>query len=125
MRVLIADDDKELAQVLADSVTACGHEVVGTVSVSARHTGAEVDFEWHGTLQVGDCGRALDFAFEGNVLRDMEVCRLGLIVLHPVEELIDAAVTVKGPHWQQSLKIIRQVAPQRIVNGLPQAMTCC
>ena len=32
MRVLIADDDKELAQVLADSVTACGHDVVGTVT---------------------------------------------------------------------------------------------
>jgi DNA-binding response OmpR family regulator len=32
MRVLIADDDKELAQVLADCVTACGHEVVGTVT---------------------------------------------------------------------------------------------
>ena len=32
MRVLIADDDKELAQVLADSVKACGHDVVGTVT---------------------------------------------------------------------------------------------
>jgi CheY-like chemotaxis protein len=32
MRILIADDDKELARVLADSVTACGHEVVGTVT---------------------------------------------------------------------------------------------
>jgi DNA-binding response OmpR family regulator len=32
MRVLIADDDKELAQALADSVTACGHDVVGTVT---------------------------------------------------------------------------------------------
>ncbi|MEP6669890.1 MAG: response regulator [Chthoniobacter sp.] len=32
MRVLIADDDKELAQALADCVTACGHDVVGTVT---------------------------------------------------------------------------------------------
>lgn len=32
MRVLIADDDKELAQALAECVTACGHEVVGTVT---------------------------------------------------------------------------------------------
>ncbi len=32
MKVLIADDDKELAQVLANCVTACGHEVVGTVT---------------------------------------------------------------------------------------------
>ncbi|MEI9895582.1 MAG: response regulator [Chthoniobacter sp.] len=32
MRILIADDDKELAQALADCVTACGHEVVATVT---------------------------------------------------------------------------------------------
>ncbi|MDR3401879.1 MAG: response regulator [Chthoniobacter sp.] len=32
MRILIADDDKELAQTLADCVTACGHDVVGTVT---------------------------------------------------------------------------------------------
>lgn len=32
MRVLIADDDKELAEALAECVTACGHEVVGTVT---------------------------------------------------------------------------------------------
>ena len=32
MRILIADDDKELAQALADCVTACGHDVVGTVT---------------------------------------------------------------------------------------------
>jgi DNA-binding response OmpR family regulator len=32
MRVLIADDDKDLAQALACSVTECGHDVVGTVT---------------------------------------------------------------------------------------------
>jgi len=32
MRILIADDDKELAHALADCVTACGHDVVGTVT---------------------------------------------------------------------------------------------
>jgi DNA-binding response OmpR family regulator len=32
MRVLIADDDKELAETLAASVKECGHEVVGTVT---------------------------------------------------------------------------------------------
>ena len=32
MRVLVADDDRELAAALADCVTACGHEVVATVS---------------------------------------------------------------------------------------------
>lgn len=32
MRVLIADDDKELAEALAECVAACGHEVVGTVT---------------------------------------------------------------------------------------------
>ena len=32
MRILIADDDKDLAQALADSVKAFGHDVVGTVT---------------------------------------------------------------------------------------------
>jgi len=32
MRVLVADDDRDLAAVLTDCVIACGHEVVDTVS---------------------------------------------------------------------------------------------
>jgi two-component system, OmpR family, response regulator len=32
MRVLIADDDKEMAEVLAAYVEQCGHEVVGTAT---------------------------------------------------------------------------------------------
>src|SRR5687768_15944613 len=32
MRVLIADDDREMAEVLAAFVEECGHEVVGTVT---------------------------------------------------------------------------------------------
>ena len=32
MRVLVADDDRDLAAALADCVVACGHEVVDTVS---------------------------------------------------------------------------------------------
>ena len=32
MRVLVADDDKDLAQILAASVAECGHDVVGTIT---------------------------------------------------------------------------------------------
>ena len=32
MRVLVADDDRDLAAALADCVTVCGHQVVATVS---------------------------------------------------------------------------------------------
>ncbi len=32
MRVLVADDDRDLAAALADCVRACGHEVVDTVT---------------------------------------------------------------------------------------------
>ena len=32
MRVLVADDDRDLAAVLTDCVAACGHEVVATVT---------------------------------------------------------------------------------------------
>jgi len=32
MKVLVADDDKDLAHTLAASVTECGHDVVGTIT---------------------------------------------------------------------------------------------
>jgi len=53
----------------------------------------------------------------------MQVCRLGLIVLHPVESLIGAQLTAAGPQGEQRLIVNRTIHPQSIVNGVPGAMT--
>src|SRR5688572_23900271 len=65
----------------------------------ARHTSESVDFEWRGFLQIEENAdrSTLNFAFEGRALRDMAVCRLGLVVLHPVVPLIGNRVAVDGP----------------------------
>lgn len=94
-----------------------------TAYLSARHRSELADFEWHGSLQVSDDLCAIRFAFEGRVLRDMEVCRLGLIVLHPVDSLIDARLTAKGPQGDQHLTVAAHIHPQPIINGIPGAMT--
>lgn len=98
-------------------------ETAGTVSFSARHVNEDVDFEWHGILKVSDSSRELGFAIEGRALRDMEVCRVGLVVLHPVESMVGSQVSVRGPQGDQLIAIPHLISPQPMVNGIPQAMT--
>jgi D-apionolactonase len=92
------------------------------VMPSARHSSEEVDFEWQGALDASADLRTLRFAFEGRALRDMEVCRLGLVVLHPVDSLIGARLTAVGPHGEQRITVTRTIHPQPIVEGVPGAM---
>src|ERR1700722_6745533 len=73
------------------------NEELQTITVEARHASEFVDFTLAGTLQVSADGRSVRFAFEGEVQRDMEVCRLGLVVLHPVEPMGGARITALGP----------------------------
>lgn len=93
------------------------------IDFSARHTSELVDFEWQGTLTVSDDARHLHFSFKGKAMREMELCRLGLIVLHPPDSMIGACLTLLGPQAEQHLMVAPQIAPQPIVNGLPAAMT--
>jgi hypothetical protein len=92
-----------------------------SVSFKARHTSDCVDFEWEGTFRI-DAGE-LSFEIEGRALRDMDVCRLGLVMLLPVIPLIGAQVIVEGYDGTENLNIRRELHPQPVVNGLPQAMT--
>jgi hypothetical protein len=91
--------------------------------LSARHTSMDVDFEWQGTFEVEDEGRSLRFHFRGEALRDMEICRLGLVVLHPVESLVGAHLTAGSEHSTQRLIVADRLSPQPIVHGVPGAMT--
>ena len=94
-----------------------------TISIVARHTSELLDFEWRGTLDFSADMRALRFAFKGTALIDMEVCRLGLIVLHSPESLIGSRLTAVGQPGEQRLTVPAKLSPQPIVNGVPLAMT--
>lgn len=94
-----------------------------SVSLFARHKSDLVDFEWRGTLELGPENRSVRFAFEGKARRDMEVCRLGLIVLHPPESMITSRVTARSDRAEGSLTIPAQISPQPILDGVPGALT--
>ena len=94
-----------------------------TISLFARHKSELVDFEWRGTLELGADHRSIRFGFEGKARRDMDVCRLGLIVLHPPEAMIGSRVTARSDQSESSLTIPAQLSPQPIVDGVPGALT--
>jgi hypothetical protein len=95
----------------------------GRVSLVARHKSDLVDFEWRGTLEIAPDHRSVHFGFEGKARRDMDVCRLGLIVLHPPEAMIGSRVTARSQQAESSLTIPQQISPQPIVDGVPGAIT--
>ncbi len=82
-----------------------------------------MDFAWTGTLSVEEGARACRFAFEGQALRDMEVCRVGLVLLHPVESLIGSTLTAKSPDSTEQRLVGEDIAPQPIIAGVPSGMT--
>ncbi|HEX2100323.1 MAG TPA: hypothetical protein VHF69_06660, partial [Candidatus Synoicihabitans sp.] len=95
----------------------------GRVAVYARHRSDLVDFEWRGTLEIASDHRSVHFEFEGTAQRDMEVCRLGLIVLHPPEAMIGSRVTARSQQAEGSVTIPAHISPQPILDGVPGALT--
>jgi hypothetical protein len=93
------------------------------VTITARHTSELVDFRWQGILHVGKEGREVRFALEGEVLRDMEVCRIGLALLYPVESLVGSRLTAIGPTGTEQRIVQPEIAPQPMIKGVPGAMT--
>src|SRR5690348_1914811 len=76
-----------------------------TIALKARHTSEFVDFEWEGRFRASADLRKLRFDFQGKALRDMEVCRLGLVVLHPLDSLVGARLTARGPQGTQQFTV--------------------
>ena len=95
----------------------------GVATLEARHVGDGVDFEWKGLLTAEPDARLVRFSFTGRALQDMEVCRLGLVVLHPVAPLVGSVVTTSGPGGSHQLMVSPRLHPQAIVDGVPMAMT--
>jgi hypothetical protein len=93
------------------------------ITLFARHKSDLVDFEWRGTLELASDHRSGRFEFEGKARRDMDVCRLGLIVLHPPESMIGSRVTARSQQAEGSLTIPEMISPQPITDGVPGALT--
>jgi hypothetical protein len=122
-RIFVTVRDRHWQEVRATRFDAEYDRSGRTVRLSARHTSELVDFEWSGELTVNEDCSDLRFGFEGRALRDMEVCRLGLIVLHPVESMVGSRLRTFGEEQEQCLTIGQLLAPQPIVGGIPGAMT--
>ena len=99
------------------------NEALGSATLSARHKSDSVEFEWKGTLQVSHDRQKLHFEFTGRVVRDMQVCRVGLVVLHPIDSMIGSRVIAIGPTSRYEFTPSETIAPQPVLNGLPQAIT--
>lgn len=95
----------------------------GTATLTARHESESVGFEWEGALRVGE--NWLRFEVTGRALRDMQVCRVGLVVLHPLESMLGSSIALGGPQGacDRTTVVLRAIAPQPVVNGMPLAMT--
>ena len=98
-------------------------EAKRTATLMACHISEQVAFEWQGTLRVSHDLRKLRFALVGKALRDMEVCRLGLVILHPVNSMVGSQLAAIGPQADQHLTVTDTIFSQPIVDGIPLAMT--
>jgi hypothetical protein len=122
-RVFVTVRDRQWREVATTRWESSIDEGRGIASLSARHVSDEVAFEWEGRLHVSDDRRELQFVLMGKALREMEVCRLGLVVLHPVESMIGSRVDSIGPQAGHQFSVAGHISPQPIVNGIPVAMT--
>jgi hypothetical protein len=122
-RIFVTVRDEEWREITPTEWRSETNASGSTCTLFGRHTSERVDFRWQGTLTVSADRRRLKFAMQGRSLREMRVCRLGLVVLHPVEVTVAAQLTALGPQGTQHFTPSRQIHPQAIVNGLPSAMT--
>jgi hypothetical protein len=122
-RIFVSVRDRHWQEIPPSVWTCDVDEAAGRATLSARHTSAEVDFEWRGNFEVRRDGQELRFGFEGRTLRDMDICRLGLVVLHPPVTMIGSTVRATGPSGTQRIKIQSQIHPQPVEGGIPLAMT--
>jgi len=115
-RIFVTVRDGQWREVAPTQWETSVDQASGSIVFNARHASKAVDFEWRGQLHLNEDSREVRFAFEGRALRDMDVCRVGLVVLHPVDSMVGSELSVHGT-------VARAIAPQRVVDGVPQAMT--
>ena len=91
--------------------------------LKTRHIADGVDFSWEGVFTASQDLSTFSFRFQGEALGDMEVCRVGLVILHPVDFMVGADLTVASSTATERMCVQPEIYPQAIVNGLPTGMT--
>jgi D-apionolactonase len=86
-----------------------------------RHSRAEVDFAWHGTIAGDEAGR-IEFVFDGRAESDFPYNRIGICVHHPWRETSGAAYRTRTPDGEQEGAFPDLIGPQAIVDGAYQAL---
>jgi D-apionolactonase len=122
-RIFVTVRDHRWAEVGPTQWESFLDQAQGTATLKARHVGVHVAFEWEANLRVSPDSRDLRFALIGRALRDMELCRLGLVILHPIDMMVGSRLAATSPGINQTLTVPDLISPQPIVNGLPGAMT--
>jgi hypothetical protein len=121
-RIFVTVRDRDWREIAPSHWHCTVDEAGHRVTVEARHTSDQVDFEWQGILKTSEDGRSVEFALEGKARRTMDICRLGLVVLHPVDAMVGAHLTAQGPDGTETWVVSSTIAAQPIVEGKPAAM---
>jgi D-apionolactonase len=122
-RLFVTVRDRDWQEIPPTQWECTADEAGRSILVNARHTSELVDLEWKGKLKFSADQRVLSFNVDAKAMRPMEVCRLGLVVLHPVDAMTGARITTHGPDGRQIENIPHQICPQPIIDGVPQAIT--
>lgn len=122
-RIFVTVRDKNWQEIAPQQWDTEVDSASGRTLISARHTSDLVEFSWRGELRISGNGREVEFSFNGEIPRDMDVCRLGLVVLHPVEWMVGAEICAESSQSKQSLRLSDSIVPQPIVDGVPGAIT--
>jgi hypothetical protein len=122
-RIFVTVRDRNWREISPTQWVCTVEEATASIRVEARHISDLVDFEWRGTLQLSADGRSVHFDCEGAARRTMDVCRLGLVVLHPIEATMGARICAQTDDNLETFIVSSAIAPQPIVDGIPAAMT--
>lgn len=122
-RIFVTVRDQHWREIAPTDSKRAIDETLGIATLAARHESDTVAFEWKGRFRVSDDGRELRFEFSGRVLRDMHVCRVGLVVLHPVDSMVGSHVIATAPRSAHEFTPTEIIAPQPVMSGIPAAMT--
>src|ERR1700722_18528362 len=79
-RIFVTVRDRDWCEVSPTQWNCRVKESERLIDVTARHTSELVDFEWQGTLYCSANGRELHFEIAGRALKNMDVCRVGMVV---------------------------------------------
>lgn len=94
------------------------HESRGRVVIrlTARYELGSAEFEWCGEVSVDAAEHRVEFAYTGRTTQAVQVCRIGLVLLHPAEGRIEVGSTAP-------FELTDTAIPQTLDGTTPRGMT--